>query len=65
MQVLLNFLSNAVKFTYCGKQIKVRLVLLKLIDQDDLIINDMNQINNQNQNFFIEKIAKMRIDIID
>ena len=65
MQVLLNFLSNAVKFAYSCKQIKVRLVLLELIDQDDLIINDMNQINNKNQNFFIEKIAKIRIDIIN
>lgn len=35
MQIVLNFLSNAVKFTYQGQQIKIRIILLEVQDIED------------------------------
>ena len=64
MQILLNFLTNAIKFSDIGKTIILRLALLDIQDVSEKIGN-RNDIFDEFDSQEIEKYAKFRIDIED
>ena len=64
MQILLNFLTNAIKFSDSGKIITLRLVLLDIQDVSEKI-GERKDLFNAVDNEEIEKYAKFRIDIED
>ena len=67
MQILLNFLSNAIKFTDVGKQIIIRVVVLEIQNVSLQIQPNslgLDQINSNSQNYN-DKYCKLRIEIED
>jgi signal transduction histidine kinase len=64
MQILLNFLTNAIKFSDIGKTIVLRLALLDVQGVSEKI-GERNEILNADDSEETEKYAKFRIDIED